>query len=130
LVEHATENRSVGGSIPPLGTIFAEFWLIPERLRYASGDVPALKPTSRATERVEFPMRLVISLVVIVYLVGVGVVLAPVVSGKWNSVPASELFASVTQALPAALAWPVAAYRNLTGTGPVPADGAPEKTTN
>jgi hypothetical protein len=22
LVEHATENRSVGGSIPPLGTIF------------------------------------------------------------------------------------------------------------
>jgi hypothetical protein len=23
LVEHATENRSVGGSIPPLGTIFA-----------------------------------------------------------------------------------------------------------
>ena len=25
LVEHATENRSVGGSIPPLGTIFFRF---------------------------------------------------------------------------------------------------------
>jgi hypothetical protein len=27
LVEHATENRSVGGSIPPLGTINKEFLL-------------------------------------------------------------------------------------------------------
>jgi hypothetical protein len=27
LVEHATENRSVGGSIPPLGTIGLYFYL-------------------------------------------------------------------------------------------------------
>ena len=27
LVEHATENRSVGGSIPPLGTISAQLFL-------------------------------------------------------------------------------------------------------
>jgi hypothetical protein len=26
LVEHATENRSVGGSIPPLGTILLDFF--------------------------------------------------------------------------------------------------------
>jgi hypothetical protein len=26
LVEHATENRSVGGSIPPLGTISLSTW--------------------------------------------------------------------------------------------------------
>jgi hypothetical protein len=31
LVEHATENRSVGGSIPPLGTINQQFsWNSPE----------------------------------------------------------------------------------------------------
>jgi hypothetical protein len=51
-------------------------------------------------------MRGLIGFIVIVYLVGVGVVLAPTVSGKWNTVTASELSASVIQTLPAALAWP------------------------
>jgi len=35
LVEHATENRSVGGSIPPLGTTFTkrvDLWLTIARL--------------------------------------------------------------------------------------------------
>jgi hypothetical protein len=60
-------------------------------------------------------MRGLIGLIVIVYLVGVGVVLAPTVSGKWNTVTASELSASVIQELPAALGWPASVYRRLTG---------------
>jgi hypothetical protein len=32
LVEHATENRSVGGSIPPLGTNFSMFFTSPALL--------------------------------------------------------------------------------------------------
>jgi hypothetical protein len=60
-------------------------------------------------------MRAIIALIVIIYLVGVGVVLAPTVQGKWNSAPASELATSVWQALPDALAWPVKAYRSVTG---------------
>lgn len=60
-------------------------------------------------------MRVVIALIVIVYLIGVGVVLAPTFQAKWSSVPASELSASVVQALPNALAWPVAAYHSLAG---------------
>jgi hypothetical protein len=68
----------------------------------------------------EEPMRTIIALVVIIYLVGVGVVLAPTVSGKWNSGTASELSASVSQALPAALAWPATAYRRMIAA-PAPA---------
>ena len=34
LVEHATENRSVGGSIPPLGTILSAI-LITERMAWS-----------------------------------------------------------------------------------------------
>jgi hypothetical protein len=60
-------------------------------------------------------MRLLIALIVIVYLIGVGVVLAPTVEGKWNTATAAELTSSVGQALPHAFAWPVAAYRNITG---------------
>ena len=60
-------------------------------------------------------MRMLIALIVIVYLVGVGVVLSPTVRDKWSSVPASELAASVVQALPNALAWPATVYHSLTG---------------
>ena len=60
-------------------------------------------------------MRLIIALIVIVYLVGVGVVLAPTIEAKWSTAPASELSASVWEALPNALAWPVRAFHNLTG---------------
>jgi hypothetical protein len=60
-------------------------------------------------------MRLIIALIVIVYLVGVGVVLAPTIQGKWNSATASELSASVWDALPNALAWPVRAYHSVAG---------------
>jgi hypothetical protein len=60
-------------------------------------------------------MRVIIALIVIVYLIGVGVVLAPTVQGKWSTAPASELTASVGEALPGALAWPVKAYHSVTG---------------
>ena len=60
-------------------------------------------------------MRLLIVLIVIVYLIGVGVALAPTVEGKWNTATAAELTATVGQALPHAFAWPVAAYRSITG---------------
>jgi hypothetical protein len=60
-------------------------------------------------------MRLIVALIVILYLIGVGVVLAPTVQGKWSTVPASELTASVWEALPNALAWPVRAFHTLTG---------------
>jgi hypothetical protein len=62
-------------------------------------------------------MRALIGLIVIVYLVGIGVVLAPTVRGGWNAGTASDLSASVAQALPGALAWPAGLYRSLTGRG-------------
>jgi hypothetical protein len=60
-------------------------------------------------------MRAFIALVVIVYLIGVGVALAPTIQGKWSTATASELTASVGQALPNAFAWPMTVYRNITG---------------
>ena len=60
-------------------------------------------------------MRAIIALIVIVYLVGVGVVLAPTIHAKWTTAPASELTADVWQAMPVALAWPVAAYHSVSG---------------
>jgi hypothetical protein len=52
-------------------------------------------------------MRVLIALLVMVYLVGVGVVLAPVVEGGWNSETASAFMTTLAQALPDALTWPV-----------------------
>ena len=60
-------------------------------------------------------MRVIIALIVIVYLIGVGVVLAPTIQAKWTTVPASELTANVVEVMPSALAWPVKAYHSLTG---------------
>jgi hypothetical protein len=62
-------------------------------------------------------MRALIALIVIVYLVGVGVALSPTIQAKWNTASASDLAASVTQALPNAVAWPTRAYHNLTDHG-------------
>ena len=58
-------------------------------------------------------MRAIIALIVIVYLIGVGVTLAPTIQGKWNTATAAELTASVGQALPTAFAWPVTAYHSI-----------------
>jgi hypothetical protein len=60
-------------------------------------------------------MRAIIALIVIVYLVGAGFVLAPTIQSKWSSAPASDLATSVWQALPNALAWPVSSYHSITG---------------
>ncbi len=59
-------------------------------------------------------MRVLIALIVIVYLVGVGVALSPTFRSQWNSAPAANLFASVMQELPNALAWPARAIRSVT----------------
>ncbi len=59
-------------------------------------------------------MRLLLALIIIIYLVGVGVVLSPIV--PWNSAPASALAESVAQTLPDALAWPVRAAHAVTGS--------------
>jgi hypothetical protein len=72
-------------------------------------------------------MRGLIGLIAVVYLVGVGVVLAPTVGGKWSTAPASELSASVMQALPGALAWPADVYRSLTGRGDPPSSDTKSK---
>ena len=66
-------------------------------------------------------MRNVVAVIAIVYLVGVGVVLAPTVQAKWNTAPASDLAASISQELPVALAWPAALFRGMAGPGEPPA---------
>ena len=58
-------------------------------------------------------MRLLITLLVIAYFVGVGVVLAPTIKANWSSGPASQFAESVATELPRALAWPAAAYRSI-----------------
>ena len=65
-------------------------------------------------------MRSLFSLIVIIYLIGIGVMLAPTFRTSWTTVPASQLAASVVQELPNAVAWPVAVYHRLADT-PTPA---------
>ena len=55
---------------------------------------------------------------VIVYLVGIGVVLAPMVQTEWNTGTASEFFGSILQELPLAAAWPVTLYHRMTDRSP------------
>jgi hypothetical protein len=62
-------------------------------------------------------MNMLISLIVIIYLVGVGVVLAPVVETNWGGASAQTLVTSVGQALPDALAWPVRFYHSVADRG-------------
>ena len=62
-------------------------------------------------------MRALIAIVVIIYLIGVGVALAPTVRARWNSGTAAQFAASVGHELPYALAWPANVYRSLNGRG-------------
>jgi hypothetical protein len=48
----------------------------------------------------------IVTLLAIIYLVGIGVVLAPTVQGEWNAGTASQFFQSILQQLPVAAAWP------------------------
>jgi len=73
-------------------------------------------------------MRLLIALLVIIYLVGVGVVLAPTIEANWSTASASQLVGSVATELPRALSWPATAYRNIAEKPSAPEmPGAPEK---
>jgi len=58
-------------------------------------------------------MRALISLLVIIYFVGVGVALAPTIKANWSTGTASELVERVAAELPRALAWPATVYRNI-----------------
>jgi hypothetical protein len=58
-------------------------------------------------------MRSVLAMIVMIYLAGVGIILAPTVQSKWSAVTASELSESVGQELPYALAWPARLAREL-----------------
>jgi hypothetical protein len=62
-------------------------------------------------------MRALIALLLVVYLVGIGVALAPTIQAKWTGASASDLASSVVEALPDAAAWPARAYHRITGHG-------------
>ena len=62
-------------------------------------------------------MRLLIALLVIIYLVGVGVVLAPTIEANWSTAYASQLVGSVATELPRALSWPATVYRSIAKRG-------------
>jgi hypothetical protein len=62
-------------------------------------------------------MRLFITLLVVIYLVGIGVALSPTLREKWSGASASDLAGSVAQALPDAAAWPVRAFHSITEHG-------------
>lgn len=58
-------------------------------------------------------VRVLIALIVIVYLVGVGVELAPTIQANWSSATAAEFASRIGQALPYALAWPASLFRSM-----------------
>jgi hypothetical protein len=62
-------------------------------------------------------MRMFIALLVVVYLVGIGVVLAPTVEAKWNTGSTSQFVTSIATEMPTALAWPATIYRKSTARG-------------
>jgi hypothetical protein len=62
-------------------------------------------------------MRRLLSLLMIVYVIGVAVQISPIVREQWDSVPASQLVASVADQLPEAVSWPARAYRSVHGRG-------------
>ena len=63
------------------------------------------------------PMRAVIALIVIVYLVGVGVALAPTIESNWKTETAAQFADSVGRELPFALVWPARVYHDVTDRG-------------
>jgi|EndMetStandDraft_6_1072998.scaffolds.fasta_scaffold2452740_1 hypothetical protein len=58
-------------------------------------------------------MSRLLLLLVVVYIVGVCVQLAPIVRASWNSAPASELVADIFAHMPEAASWPVRVFDNL-----------------
>ncbi len=62
-------------------------------------------------------MRGLIALIVVVYLIGVGVALAPTIKAKWTTATTAEFVDSIGQELPYALAWPAWVYRGMANRG-------------
>ncbi len=60
-------------------------------------------------------MRVVIAILLIIYVIGVGVELAPSVWSGWSTGNGSLMLGAITRALPEALAWPVLVYRSIMG---------------
>ena len=61
-------------------------------------------------------MRRLISVLGMIYLIGIAVQIGPLVETQWDTVPASRLVASVADRLPTAATWPIRAWdgaRNL-----------------
>ena len=77
--------------------------------------VPAFMPVGPAKLGYS-KMRLLVGLIIIIYLVGVGVVLSPIIRSGWSSEPASVLADNVAKALPEALVWPARAARAVAGS--------------
>jgi hypothetical protein len=62
-------------------------------------------------------LRGLIALIVIVYLVGIGVALAPTIQANWSTATAAEFARRVGQDLPYALAWPAWVFRGIANRG-------------
>jgi hypothetical protein len=77
----------------------------------------------------EDSMRMLFALLVIAYLVGVGVMLAPTIKANWSTIPASQFVERIVAELPRALSWPATAYRGIAENPGGPGKpAAPEKT--
>ena len=59
------------------------------------------------------PDEIETGIIVIVYLVGVGVELAPTFQAKWTTGTPAELFDATMHELPAAFSWPVKQYHRF-----------------
>ena len=58
-------------------------------------------------------MSRLLLLLVVVYIVGICVQLAPIVRASWDTAPASELTANVFAHMPEAASWPVRVFDHL-----------------
>ena len=66
-------------------------------------------------------MGRLISLLLLVYVIGIGVLLAPTVQENWDRETAEQVFARVMDELPRAAAWPVRVFDSIRGKTSEPA---------
>jgi hypothetical protein len=90
--------------------------MVPKRRSRDRGNNAAAQALAGYLTTGQTNMRALLALIVIIYLVGVGVVLSPVVRHAWDTEPASVVAGDIGQALPDALAWPVRAAHAVTGS--------------
>ena len=60
-------------------------------------------------------MGRLLSLLILVYVIGIGVQLAPTVEAAWDKETAAQVTARVMDELPNAAAWPVRAFDSIRG---------------